>query len=613
MSQDHSWKSELEVLLASLVETGLSAQQKARLGELLKDNAEAQRFYKRYLEVHAMLEWESGTVQTRHVPSEDLQDLLRMESRAHAELVHDLGQLDRSASSPWQIKGALSRMIQNPAALAAIAAVLTLALILTVVLTNGQAPSNNAVPTIAQQDDSSSNPPAFVATLTATHNAQWAERAFAHGSEFKAGQRLTLTAGYAEITTRRGAVAILEAPATIELIDSTNALRLHSGKIVGICETDSSKGFLVRTPHMDITDLGTRFGVQVQVEQSELHVLSGSVLAQSPASSHSERANEIVVADESARIAAGTAQIIKGIADRAAFAFVRVFESTRIARIVEDFAQEDQENPGRFVADGGIGWAGPWTTEVRRDMQATLRTRSSNPLRENTGRYLQAQIENADANGLASIIRPFDRFGQIDRTKPHVIRFLLRVDANADTASPFAYRLSLYDAPQPRAGTAAPDTWMLTAFSSPSEINRDPSSFGQNTVAPWSWSFYDAQTDSDPERFNLSRLIDTRVPLVPGQTYAVEIRVNPQQSQWDFMVTDGTHHYDSRETLGRSIRFRSGATEAGGFLHFNVRDNNPGANSQIEIDEIEIEALPDALSINSLSDVFTSRERVPVA
>ena len=123
-----------------------------------------------------------------------------------------------------------------------------------------------------------------VATLTAQHNAQWAERALARGSVLHPGTRLTLTEGFAEITTNRGAIAILEAPATIELIDSPNALRLHTGKLVGICETESSKGFLVRTPHMDIIDLGTRFGVHSTRESSEVHVFEGDIHAQSNAS-----------------------------------------------------------------------------------------------------------------------------------------------------------------------------------------------------------------------------------------------------------------------------------------------------------------------------------------
>ena len=134
-----------------------------------------------------------------------------------------------------------------------------------------------------------------VATLTATHNAQWgstpAERALARGSELKAGTRLTLTAGFAEITTNDGAVVILEAPATIELIHN-NALRLHAGKLVGICETESSKGFLVRTPHMDVIDLGTRFGVDATAPgQTLVKVFEGEVEAAltAPVSEQPER------------------------------------------------------------------------------------------------------------------------------------------------------------------------------------------------------------------------------------------------------------------------------------------------------------------------------------
>ena len=149
-------------------------------------------------------------------------------------------------------------------------------------------PAASSTPT-PHGSDTDSNFPQPVATLTATHNAVWASKPagdlrrgdaldLRRGDPLTANQRLTLTQGFAEITTARGAIAILEAPATIELLDNGNALRLHSGKIVGICETESSKGFLVRTPHMDITDLGTRFGIDVhEAGRSEVQVFDGEV------------------------------------------------------------------------------------------------------------------------------------------------------------------------------------------------------------------------------------------------------------------------------------------------------------------------------------------------
>ncbi|MEM9345619.1 MAG: FecR domain-containing protein [Planctomycetota bacterium] len=117
--------------------------------------------------------------------------------------------------------------------------------------------------------------PTVVSTLTAESNAVWDRRP---GIDLYAGQKLTLTQGFAEITTKRGAVAILEAPTTVEFVDSPNAIRLHAGKLVGLCETDSSKGFLVRTPHTDITDLGTCFGVDASDPSvTEVHVFDGLV------------------------------------------------------------------------------------------------------------------------------------------------------------------------------------------------------------------------------------------------------------------------------------------------------------------------------------------------
>ena len=115
-----------------------------------------------------------------------------------------------------------------------------------------------------------------VATLTAERDAIWAEGDLAPGSVLRVDDRFTLTDGLAEITTQRGTVVILEGPATIELVDSPNALRLQAGKLIGICETPSSKGFLVYTKHAEVTDIGTRFGVEVQPSgETRLVVFSG--------------------------------------------------------------------------------------------------------------------------------------------------------------------------------------------------------------------------------------------------------------------------------------------------------------------------------------------------
>lgn len=117
--------------------------------------------------------------------------------------------------------------------------------------------------------------PRLVATLTAEHDAKWDRRP---GLDLYAGQQFILTEGLAEITTNDGAVAILEAPCTIELIDSDNALRLHAGKLVGRCDTEHSRGFTVYTSSARIVDIGTEFGVDVRDDGTSLtQVFEGEV------------------------------------------------------------------------------------------------------------------------------------------------------------------------------------------------------------------------------------------------------------------------------------------------------------------------------------------------
>lgn len=146
-----------------------------------------------------------------------------------------------------------------------------------------------------------------VATLTSLHEARWASTVRYIDDELVVGQTLTLIHGFAEVTTRRGAVAILEAPCTVEFIDNDNGLRLHSGKLLAVCEPDSSKGFLVRTPHMDVVDLGTRFGINAaQHIATDVHVFDGEVEVAMQAETSHAPLRERLVAGQAVRAMART-------------------------------------------------------------------------------------------------------------------------------------------------------------------------------------------------------------------------------------------------------------------------------------------------------------------
>ncbi|MEM6506672.1 MAG: FecR domain-containing protein [Planctomycetota bacterium] len=194
----------------------------------------------------------------------------------------------------------------------AFAAIIVLGLVLFIVLTG---PDDAAkAPDVAANTPRDNRDPGgivptrnTVATLTAERDAAWAEGALAPGSPLRAGDRFTLTRGFAEITTTDGAVTILEAPCTVELIDHDNAIRLIAGRLVGLCETPSSKGLLVRAPHMDVTDLGTRFGVDAtSPARTDVHVFEGKVEIERPGAADAPR---IVSTGQSARASVGTARL----------------------------------------------------------------------------------------------------------------------------------------------------------------------------------------------------------------------------------------------------------------------------------------------------------------
>jgi hypothetical protein len=125
--------------------------------------------------------------------------------------------------------------------------------------------------------------PAAVATITAQNQARWASTSPSIGKQLLPGQRLTLIDGFAEITTKEGAVAILEAPCTIEFTGNAKALRLHRGKLVGKCPTWQSKGFTVLTPSTQVIDLGTEFGVEVEgTGETNVVVFDGLVALAAP-------------------------------------------------------------------------------------------------------------------------------------------------------------------------------------------------------------------------------------------------------------------------------------------------------------------------------------------
>lgn len=88
--------------------------------------------------------------------------------------------------------------------------------------------------------------------------------------------RFTLEAGVAEVTFNSGARVFLEGPAVFDVEQPDRAF-LQSGKLTAEVPKPAS-GFVINTPRVNVVDIGTRFGVDVESNgDTEVHVMQGVV------------------------------------------------------------------------------------------------------------------------------------------------------------------------------------------------------------------------------------------------------------------------------------------------------------------------------------------------
>ena len=97
----------------------------------------------------------------------------------------------------------------------------------------------------------------------------------AEGTPFRQGV-YELQKGLVEFVYRSGAVLVVQAPATFELVDSAS-VRLEDGRVAAHVPQPAI-GFRIESPGATVVDLGTDFAVQaVRDRESEVHVFKGEV------------------------------------------------------------------------------------------------------------------------------------------------------------------------------------------------------------------------------------------------------------------------------------------------------------------------------------------------
>jgi hypothetical protein len=314
LSLDPALYAELHRLVEAVCLENATPAELARLDELVCQNPAARAFYVDYLDIHVQLRWSSGSDQTA-VDDSPVCHVRAVRGTRNASPV--LGFLSRLATfgAESSVTAALAWLV-----MACVGAGLVLTVVFCSLLIFRGAGRHVDAPQVAgsgeerenvrqgereTRDFSSSHVLTFsrssslpvsqaaVARLIQVADCHWAIGSHSPhaGDDLEPGRKLVLISGLAEIMFESGVRALLQGPATLEIVSRTSA-ELLRGKLNVTVINPELRGFQVRAPGMTYTDLGTEFGVFVAKDGSqEMHVFRGKVAASREQGAGSKKSN----------------------------------------------------------------------------------------------------------------------------------------------------------------------------------------------------------------------------------------------------------------------------------------------------------------------------------
>jgi hypothetical protein len=287
--QDHS---ELSELLGKLCNEALDAPGKQRLNDKLVGDLEAQKQYILYSDLHANL---------RHfAQSFDDEEFVLREAQAAIDSMVQSAQADgASLASPdsgakvdakltgqetclasprngrW---GVIESWKRRPVLGWALTAMVLIASAIGIQFYSGFAekPQENLAGLMPDQARSSTEDAQLSteelgpAHLSGAVGARWAGKKLEmiEGTQFRAGQRLELVEGLAEVCFLSGARVILQGPAILRIEDE-NTASVPVGRVAATIPESASR-FTLHTAIAAITSKGAEYGVEVDVDESLL-------------------------------------------------------------------------------------------------------------------------------------------------------------------------------------------------------------------------------------------------------------------------------------------------------------------------------------------------------
>jgi hypothetical protein len=264
-------------LAAACLDGTATATQVARLEELLQTRSEARRCYLEFIyDSHSLQTWALAQVESELAASaSEVQSQDETDVSASGSVRSARGSRSRRPVSFTPVRRTTThpRRHANPFRTSVFVAC---AVVASIVVLGGLF---LIMPPAAVPPE---NPPAVAATtpvasVVKLRDCRWADgEQMDVGAELLEGQQLELLVGVAELRFLDGATVTVEGPANLELISAGGA-HLHSGVLTSYVPAEAV-GFHVRTDTLDVTDLGTAFGVAVgEDKQTNVSVFSGRI------------------------------------------------------------------------------------------------------------------------------------------------------------------------------------------------------------------------------------------------------------------------------------------------------------------------------------------------
>jgi len=277
---------ELRALVDAALDGTIGDTEHERLADLLDRDEDAREYYTDMIQMHATLLWEHAT-----------------------PLEH------QSSVGPAAGDAPPPRALRLPRyAIAALLAIAVGGLVVIAIQSTGVMTADPD-PRLAQSDDDASQ----LAVLTDVTDAVWSPDSAIEpinvGQALPSGA-LRLKSGKAQLLFQNGAVVQMIGPSELAMT-SDHRCRLSHGSIV-VRVPKTADGFVVDTPNLVVTDLGTAFGVTVDPESEEVHVFEGRVRVDRLGTA-GQVVRSVTLGENDAVRMDGTRQLVGGFANRTAF------------------------------------------------------------------------------------------------------------------------------------------------------------------------------------------------------------------------------------------------------------------------------------------------------